>query len=78
MKISEMHIHAFSRIRLELELTINNLVSSNSNLKIKVWLGLNIKLKQVLNQTFHYTRRITPKRVTSLRCPSPRHSAKAA
>jgi len=29
------------------------------------------------NQTFHYTRRIMPKRVTSLRCPSPRHSAKA-
>jgi len=28
-------------------------------------------------QTFHYTRRITLKRVTSLRCPSPRHSAKA-
>jgi len=28
------------------------------------------------NQTFHYTRRITPKRVMSLRCPSPRHSAK--
>jgi len=23
------------------------------------------------NQTFHYTRRITPKRVTSWRCPSP-------
>jgi len=29
------------------------------------------------NHTFHYTRRIMPKRVTSLRCPSPRHSAKA-
>jgi len=29
------------------------------------------------NQTFHYTRHITPKRVTSLRCPSPRHSVKA-
>jgi len=28
------------------------------------------------NQTFHYTRRIKPKRVTSLRCPSPRHNAK--
>jgi len=28
-------------------------------------------------QTFHYTRRITPKHVTSLQCPSPRHSAKA-
>jgi len=28
------------------------------------------------NQTFHYTRRITLKRVTSL-CPSLRHSAKA-
>jgi len=28
------------------------------------------------NQTFHYTHRIRPKRVTSLRCPSPRHSAK--
>jgi len=25
------------------------------------------------NQTFRYTRRITPKRVTSWRCPSPRH-----
>jgi len=31
----------------------------------------------IVNQTFHYTHRITPKRVTSLRCPSPRHSAKA-
>jgi len=30
-----------------------------------------------LNQIFHYTRPITKKRVTSLRCPSPRHSAKA-
>jgi len=29
------------------------------------------------NQTFHYIRRITPKRVTSWRCTSPRHSAKA-
>jgi len=29
------------------------------------------------NQTFHYTRCIRPKRVTSLRCPSPRRSAKA-
>jgi len=29
------------------------------------------------NKTFHYTRRITPKRVTSWRCPSPRHSAEA-
>jgi len=31
---------------------------------------------KILNQTqtFHYTRRITPKRVTSLRCPYPRHS----
>jgi len=28
------------------------------------------------NQACHCTRRITPKRVTSLRCPSPRHSAK--
>jgi len=28
-------------------------------------------------QTFYYTRRITPKRVTSWRCPSPRHTAKA-
>jgi len=27
--------------------------------------------------TFHYTRRITPKRETSWRCPFPRHSAKA-
>jgi len=26
-------------------------------------------------QTFHYTRRITSKRVTSLWCPSQRHSA---
>jgi len=30
-----------------------------------------------LDQTFHYTRRITPKRVTSLLCPSPPHSATA-
>jgi len=28
------------------------------------------------NQNFYYTRRITPKRVTSWRCPTPRHSAK--
>jgi len=39
---------------------------------------LKVKIIQNLNQTFHYTRRITPKRVTSLRCPSPHHSAKAA
>jgi len=31
----------------------------------------------ILNQAFHYTRRITPNRVTSLRCPTPRHIAKA-
>jgi len=30
------------------------------------------------NQTFHYTRRITTKRVTSWRCPSLRHCAKAS
>jgi len=29
------------------------------------------------NQTFHYTLRIAPKRVASLRCPSLRHNAKA-
>jgi len=29
------------------------------------------------NQIFHYTRRITTKRVTSWRCPFPRHCAKA-
>jgi len=29
------------------------------------------------NQAFHYTHRITLKGVTSLRCPSPRHNAKA-
>jgi len=28
-------------------------------------------------QNFYYSHRNTPKRVTSLRCPSPRHSAKA-
>jgi len=31
------------------------------------------KPKTKENQTFHYTRRITPKRVKSLRCPNPRH-----
>jgi len=31
----------------------------------------------IKNQTFDYTRRITPKRVTSLWCLSTRHSAKA-
>jgi len=31
----------------------------------------------IKNQTLHYTRHITPKRVTSWRCLSPRHSAKA-
>jgi len=36
--------------------------------------GLHHKLQ---NQTLHYTRCITPKRVTGLRCPSSRHSAKA-
>jgi len=30
-----------------------------------------------MNETFHYTHRITSKRVTSRRCPSSRHSAKA-
>jgi len=30
---------------------------------------------QIKNQTFHYTRRITSKRVTSWRCPSLRHIA---
>jgi len=35
------------------------------------------KQKTKTNQTFRFTRRITPKRVTSLRCLSPRHSAKA-
>jgi len=29
------------------------------------------------NQTFYYTRHFTPKRVTSLRCLSPRHIANA-
>jgi len=31
----------------------------------------------ISNQTLYYTRCITPKGVTSLRCLSPRHSAKA-
>jgi len=31
---------------------------------------------QTENQTFYYTRRITPKRGTSFWCPFPRHSAK--
>jgi len=36
-----------------------------------------LKLKEFrLNQTLHYTRRIMPKRVTSLRCSSPRHSTR--
>jgi len=35
------------------------------------------KNKVEKNQTFYYIRRITPKRVTNLRCPTPRHSAKA-
>jgi len=35
------------------------------------------RLHIISNQILHYTRRITPKRVTSWRCPSPRHSAKA-
>jgi len=34
-------------------------------------------LKITETHTFQYTRCITPKRVTSLRCLSPRHSAKA-
>jgi len=34
--------------------------------------GLNQSKIVTKNQTFHYTRRITPKRVTSWRCPSPR------
>jgi len=29
-----------------------------------------------INHTFHYTRRITPKRVMRLRCPALHHSAK--
>jgi len=34
-------------------------------------------VKNLLNQTFRYTRRTTPKRVTSLRHPSAHHSAEA-
>jgi len=32
--------------------------------------------KRNQNQTFHYTRHIPPKRVTTLRCPSPRQHNK--
>jgi len=35
-----------------------------------------LSIQQTKIPTFHYTRRITPKRVTSLRCPSPCHSAR--
>jgi len=38
--------------------------------------GLRISFSY-FHQTFYFTRRITPKRVTSLLCPSTRHSAKA-
>ena len=34
-------------------------------------------INQSINQIFHYTCCITPKRVTSLRGPSPRHCARA-
>jgi len=36
-----------------------------------------ISVNTLTNKTFYYTRCITPKRVTSLRCPSSRHSAMA-
>jgi len=36
-----------------------------------------LDLAIMIKKIFHYTRRITPKRVTSLRCPSPHHSDKA-
>jgi len=32
---------------------------------------------QIFNATYYYTRRTMPKRVTSLRSPSQRHSVKA-
>ena len=37
----------------------------------------NSRLYFASNQIFHYTRCITPKRVTSLRGPSPSHCARA-
>jgi len=37
-----------------------------------------IYLIQTKNQTFHYTRPITPKRVTSVRCPLPCHITEEA
>jgi len=43
------------------------------------WLiDLNFYIKKMNNpKPLHYTRRITPNPVTSLRCPSPRHGAEA-
>jgi len=46
----------------------------------KIVIAICLWLKLVLNNhqpNLHYTRLITPKRVTSWRCPSPRHSVKA-
>jgi len=36
-----------------------------------------LQLDSTKNQTFHYSSRTKPKRVTSLWCPTPCHSAKA-
>jgi len=49
-----------------------------SKYRVRVLSKIKLFMFQFPNQTFYYTRRITPKRTTSLRCPSPRHSANKA
>jgi len=45
--------------------------------KSVIWIPIFSKPNQAFHYYFHYTRRITPKHVTSLRCPSLCHWAKA-
>jgi len=58
---------------IDLQLNVTNSNSWVYNQKLQQ----SFKYQGVHNQTFHYTRRFTPKCVTSLRCLSLRHSAKA-
>jgi len=52
------------------------LKSRSISFKLRHRAYYNILFKRRRPKPFHYTRRIMPKRLTSLRCPSPRHSAK--
>jgi len=52
------------------------IVNSMCDVRMNSSYPKNIEIPENQNQTFHYTRRFTLKCVTSLRCPSSRHSAK--